>query len=157
MIPQAVYAMLACARIGAIHSVVFGGFSANAISDRVNDSQGRLVMTSDGAFRGDRQLPTKDTVDEALKTCKSVEKVLVFKRTGQNVRMQDGRDIDWIEKCKGQSTSCEAEEMDSEDPLFILYTSGSTGKPKGVVHSGGGYMISTAYTFLNVFQYNPGD
>jgi acetyl-CoA synthetase len=157
MIPQAVYAMLACARIGAIHSVVFGGFSAQAITDRINDSNCRMVLTSDGAFRGDKQLPMKDTVDTALENCSSVEKVLVYRRTGQAVQMKGGRDLDWETECSRQSTECPAAEMDSEDPLFILYTSGSTGKPKGVVHSCAGYMVYTAYTFLNVFQYNSGD
>ena len=153
MIPEAVYAMLACARIGAIHSVVFGGFSAQSILDRINDSQCKVVLTSDGAYRGNKQLPMKTTVDEALKNCPSVTNVLVYKRTNETVNMQAGRDLDWQTECKKQSGDCKAEQMDSEDPLFILYTSGSTGKPKGVVHSCGGYMVYTAYSFQNVFQY----
>lgn len=154
MIPEAVYAMLACARIGAIHSVVFGGFSAQSIQDRINDSQCKVVLTSDGAYRGNKQLPMKITVDEALKKCPSITNVLVYKRTNENVPMQSGRDLDWETECKKQNTACNAEQMDSEDPLFILYTSGSTGKPKGVVHTCGGYMVYTAYSFQNVFQYN---
>lgn len=156
MIPQAVYAILACARIGAVHSVVFGGFSAQSIQDRINDSNCKVVLTSDGAYRGAKQIPMKTTVDEALKNCPSVERVLVFERTSEKVPMQNGRDFDWNTEIAKQSSQCEAEEMDSEDPLFILYTSGSTGKPKGVVHTCGGYMVYTAYTFLNVFQYEPG-
>lgn len=153
MIPEAVYAMLACARVGAIHSVVFGGFSAQSIQDRINDSQCKVVLTSDGAYRGNKQLPMKVTVDEALKNCPSITNVLVYKRTNETVNMQAGRDLDWQTECKKQSTDCKAEQMDSEDPLFILYTSGSTGKPKGVVHSCGGFMVYTAYSFQNVFQY----
>jgi acetyl-CoA synthetase len=154
MIPEAVYAMLACARIGAIHSVVFGGFSAQSIQDRINDSQCKVVLTSDGAYRGSKQLPMKATVDAALKNCPSITNVLVYKRTNEAVAMQSGRDLDWQTECKKQSSDCNAEQMDSEDPLFILYTSGSTGKPKGVVHTCGGYMVYTAYSFKNVFQYN---
>lgn len=154
VIPEAVYAMLACARIGAIHSVVFGGFSAQSIQDRINDSQCKVVLTSDGAYRGNKQLPMKVTVDEALKNCPSITNVLVFKRTNETVPMQTGRDLDWQTECKKQSVECKVEQMDSEDPLFILYTSGSTGKPKGVVHTCGGYMVYTAYSFQNVFQYN---
>ncbi len=154
MIPEAVYAMLACARIGAIHSVVFGGFSAQSIQDRINDSQCKVVLTSDGAYRGNKQLPMKTTVDEALKKCPSITNVLVYKRTNENMQMQSDRDFDWEKECKKQSAECKAEPMDSEDPLFILYTSGSTGKPKGVVHTCGGYMVYTAYSFQNVFQYN---
>lgn len=157
MVPEAVFAMLACARVGAIHSVVFGGFSAQAVQDRINDSACKLVLTSDGAYRGNKQIPMKDTVDEALKNCTSVETVIVLKRTGQKIVMQSGRDREWGKECAQQSPVCAAETMDSEDPLFILYTSGSTGKPKGVVHTCGGYMVYTAYGFLNVFQYNSGD
>jgi acetyl-CoA synthetase len=157
MIPEAVFAMLACARIGAIHSVVFGGFSAQSIQDRINDSQCKVVLTSDGAYRGDKQIPMKAMVDEALKNCPSVSHVLVFKRTHQEVAIQPARDFDWTAELSKQSSLCAAEQMDSEDPLFILYTSGSTGKPKGVVHTCGGYMVYTAYSFQNVFQYNPGD
>jgi acetyl-CoA synthetase len=157
MIPEAVYAMLACARIGAIHSVVFGGFSANAISDRINDSRCKVVLTSDGAYRGNKTLNMKETVDDALQTCDSVSHVLVYKRTGQPVNMHKERDIDWQTECAKHPAVCNPEPMESEDPLFILYTSGSTGKPKGVVHTCAGYMIFTAYTFLNVFQYNQND
>ncbi|MBA3679781.1 MAG: acetate--CoA ligase [Bacteroidetes bacterium] len=157
MIPEAVYAMLACARIGAIHSVVFGGFSAQSIQDRINDSQCKVVLTSDGAYRSNKQLPMKITVDEALTKCPSITNVLVYKRTNENIPMQNGRDLDWETECKKQSIDCKAEIMDSEDPLFILYTSGSTGKPKGVVHTCGGFMVYTAYSFQNVFQYNEND
>jgi acetyl-CoA synthetase len=156
MVPQAVYALLACARIGAVHSVVFGGFSAQSLQDRINDCNCKIVLTSDGAFRGNKSIPMKATVDEALKNCPSVEKVVVFKRTNEKINMIEGRDLDWTTLVAKQEASCKAEEMDSEDPLFILYTSGSTGKPKGVVHTCGGYMVFTCYTFLNVFQYQPG-
>ncbi len=157
MLPEAVFAMLACARIGAVHNVIFGGFSATAITERINDSDCQLVLTSDGSFRGNKKIPMKTTVDEALLACPGVKHVLVLKRTGEAVPMQHGRDHDWQSTCAAQSEICEAESMDSEDPLFILYTSGSTGKPKGVVHTCGGYMVFTAYTFENVFQYNKRD
>ncbi|MBK9285224.1 MAG: acetate--CoA ligase [Sphingobacteriaceae bacterium] len=153
MIPEAIYALLACARIGAVHSVVFGGFSSQSLTDRINDSSCKLVLTSDGAFRGAKQIPMKSTVDEALKNCSSVNHVIVKKRTHEKVEMVKGRDLDWDTEVIKQKSTCNPVEMDSEDPLFILYTSGSTGKPKGVVHSSGGYMVYTAYTFLNVFQY----
>jgi acetyl-CoA synthetase len=135
---------------------VFGGFSAQSLQDRINDSSCKLVLTSDGAYRGNKTIPMKATVDEALKNCTSVEKVLVYKRTNEPVNMVAGRDVDWTGVVSPQDVVCPAEQMDSEDPLFILYTSGSTGKPKGVVHSCGGYMVFTCYTFLNVFQYQPG-
>jgi acetyl-CoA synthetase len=157
MVPEAVIAMLATARIGAIHSVVFGGFSANSLAGRIQDSDCRIVITSDGAFRGDKTIPMKATVDEALQECPSVEKVIVLKRTGTKVTMQSSRDVWWHEEIKDSSAVCAAEEMDSEDMLFILYTSGSTGKPKGVVHTCAGYMLFICYSFENVFQYNPGD
>jgi acetyl-CoA synthetase len=157
MIPEAIFAILACARIGAIHSVVFGGFSAQSIEDRVNDSKCKVILTSDGAFRGEKQIPMKDTVDEALKNCDSVSHVLVYKRTGQPINLKPGRDFDWSSECAKQLSICEPEQMGSEDPLFILYTSGSTGKPKGVVHTCGGYMVYTAYSFQNVFQCSPED
>jgi acetyl-CoA synthetase len=156
MIPEAIFAMLACARIGAIHTVVFGGFSAKSLSDRINDCGCRLVMTSDGAYRGNKTMPMKGTVDEALRTCTTVQKVLVLRYTGAEVSMQTSRDLDWQKECNKQGMNCPAEIMDSEDPLFILYTSGSTGKPKGVVHTIAGYMVYTAYTFANVFQYDAG-
>jgi acetyl-CoA synthetase len=157
MIPEAVYAMLACARIGAVHSVVFGGFSAQSIADRINDSGCVAVLTSDGAYRGGKSLPMKEAVDEALRQCSTVRKVLVYRRTNLAIEMKGGRDLDWQKECAAQPDDCAPEIMDSEDPLFILYTSGSTGKPKGVVHSCGGYMVYTGYTFLNVFQYHAGD
>lgn len=157
MVPEAAIAMLACARIGAIHSVVFAGFSATSLADRINDCEAKMVLTSDGNFRGNKAIPVKAVVDEALKTTTSVEKVIVLKRTGTEVSMVKGRDIWWHEAIEGQETNCPAEIMDSEDVLFILYTSGSTGKPKGVVHTVGGYMVYTYYTFLNVFQYTAGD
>lgn len=157
MIPEAAVAMISCARIGAIHSVVFAGFSANSLSDRINDCSAKIVITSDGNFRGEKKIPVKQVVDEALKTCKSIEKVIVYRRTGQTVEMIKNRDIWWHDAIDGLSDECVAEEVDSEDMLFILYTSGSTGKPKGVVHTTAGYMVYTYYTFMNVFQYNTGD
>ena len=157
MLPELTIAVLACARIGAVHSVVFAGFSAHALADRINDSQCKMVITADGIFRGTKETPAKGVVDEALKTCPSVEKVLVTERTRWNVKMQQGRDLWWHEEMEGASTECPAEEMDAEDMLFILYTSGSTGKPKGVVHTCGGYMVYSAYSFANVFQYQESD
>ncbi|MGD1841609.1 MAG: acetate--CoA ligase, partial [Thermonemataceae bacterium] len=157
MIPEAAVAMLACARIGAIHSVVFAGFSATSLSDRINDSQCKVVLTSDGNFRGKKNIAVKKVVDEALENCSSVEKVIVVQRTHAEVNMKAGRDLWWHEVVEGVFTDNVAEEMDAEDMLFILYTSGSTGKPKGVVHTTAGYMVYTAYSFINVFQYNKGD
>jgi len=157
MVPEATIAMLACARVGAIHSVVFAGFSASALADRINDAGIKLVLTSDGNFRGAKDIPVKAVVDEAVENCPSIEKIIVLKRTNTPVTMQPGRDIWWHEALQGVSKENKAEVMDSEDPLFVLYTSGSTGKPKGVVHSIGGYMIYTSYTFVNVFQYDRGD
>lgn len=157
MIPELAIAMLACARIGAIHSIVFAGFSANALSDRIIDAECNLVITSDGAFRGTKSIALKDIVDEAVENCPSVKNVIVYNRTGDNVTMVDGRDIWWNDFISGVSTENKAEIMDSEDTLFILYTSGSTGKPKGVLHTTAGYMIYAEYTFKNVFQYNEGD
>ncbi|MGY6523445.1 MAG: acetate--CoA ligase [Mongoliitalea sp.] len=156
MIPEAAVAMLACARIGAIHSIVFAGFSATALADRINDCQAKAILTTDGNFRGNKKIAVKALVDEALEKS-SVESVIVYKRTGQDVQMQEGRDFWWHNVIEGVSTTNKAEIMDSEDPLFILYTSGSTGKPKGVVHTTGGYMVYTKYSFENVFQYSPGD
>ncbi len=156
MIPELAIAVLATARIGAIHSVVFGGFSAKSIADRINDSDCKVVITTDGAFRGNKRIPMKETVDDALIGCPSVEKVIVATRTRTPISMIKGRDYWWEEEVKNVLPDCPAEEMDSEDPLFILYTSGSTGKPKGVVHTCGGYMVYSAYTFQNVFQYEPG-
>ena len=157
MIPEAAVAMLACARVGAVHSIVFAGFSSTSLADRINDCDAKMVLTSDGNFRGAKNIPVKAVVDEALEKTTSVEKVITYKRTGEEVTMQNGRDIWWHDAIEGQSKECAAEEMDSEDMLFILYTSGSTGKPKGVVHTCGGYMIYTYYSFLNVFQYTQGD
>lgn len=157
MVPELAISVLACARLGAIHSVVFGGFSANALSGRIQDADCKMVITSDGAYRGNKQIPMKTTVDEALELCPNVEKVLVLKRTHHNVNMLSNRDHWWHEIVTQQEIIFSPVEMDSEDPLFILYTSGSTGKPKGVVHTIGGYMVYTCYTFENVFQYNPND
>ena len=157
MTPEAAIAMLACARIGAVHSVVFAGFSANALADRINDCTAKMVITADENYRGAKVIPVKEVVDEALKTTTTIESVVVLQRTGGPVNMVDGRDIWWHDAIKGQSTDCPAEPMDAEDLLFILYTSGSTGKPKGVVHTCGGYMVYTQFTFENVFQYSSGD
>ena len=157
MVPEAAIAMLAGARIGAVHSVVFAGFSATSLADRINDCQAKMVLTSDGNFRGAKQIPVKAVVDEALEKTESIEKVIVLKRTGQEVTMVEGRDLWWHDAIEGVSTENKAEVMDSEDLLFILYTSGSTGKPKGVVHTCGGYMVYTNYSFQNVFQYDQGD
>jgi acetyl-CoA synthetase len=157
MVPEAAVAMLACARIGAIHSVVFAGFSSTALADRINDCSAKMVITSDGNFRGEKNIPVKAIVDEALEKTSVVEKVIVLKRTGSEISMKKGRDSWWHEAIEGKAKTHEAVTMDAEDVLFILYTSGSTGKPKGVVHTVGGYMVYTAYSFLNVFQYTQGD
>lgn len=157
MIPEAAIAMLACARVGAVHSVVFAGFSSSALADRINGCEAKMVLTSDGNFRGKKNIPVKAVVDEALESTSTVEKVIIAKRTGVEVTMKEGRDLWWHEETEGTSTENKAAEMDSEDMLFILYTSGSTGKPKGVVHTTGGYMVYTTYTFQNVFNYEPGD
>ncbi|MBP7809250.1 MAG: acetate--CoA ligase [Bacteroidia bacterium] len=157
MVPELAIAVLACARIGAIHSVVFGGFSFNSLADRIHDADCNIVITSDGAFRGAKDIPLKSVVDEALQTCPSVKKVIVLKRTNCTVTMKQDRDVWWHDEIKKVNADCPAETMDAEDMLFILYTSGSTGKPKGVVHTCGGYMVYTGYTFENVFQYNKGD
>lgn len=156
MVPEAAIAMLACARIGAIHSVVFAGFSSSALADRVIDCGAKAILTSDGNYRGNKKIGVKSVVDEALGKS-SVETVIVYQRTGQEVTMKEGRDFWWHEVMENQSVKNVAEEMDSEDMLFILYTSGSTGKPKGVVHTTGGYMVYTKYSFDNVFQYSSGD
>ena len=157
MVPEAAIAMLACARVGAVHSVVFAGFSATSLADRINDCEAKMVLTSDGNFRGNKTIPVKDVVDEALEKCSSIESVIVLERTKQNINMEDGRDFWWHECIQDEPNTCDSEVMDSEDLLFILYTSGSTGKPKGVVHSSAGYMIYSSYTFLNVFQYDEDD
>jgi acetyl-CoA synthetase len=157
MVPELPVSMLACARIGAVHSIVFAGFSANSLADRINDSKCRMVITSDGLFRGSKNVHLKSIVDEALQMCDSVETVVVLHRTGDTVVMKEGRDIWWDEFIKGVSLENKAEVMEAEDTLFILYTSGSTGKPKGVLHTIGGYMVFAQFTFMNVFQYNDGD
>jgi acetyl-CoA synthetase len=156
MVVELAVSLLACARIGAVHSVVFAGFSAQSLSGRIQDSECKVLLTSDGAYRGNKKIDIKGIVDDALVTCPSIQKVLVLKRTGDNISMKEGRDIWWNDIVPKQSPSCEAEVMDAEDMLFILYTSGSTGKPKGVVHTCAGYMVYTQYSFENVFQYEPG-
>ncbi len=157
MIPELAFSVLACARIGAIHSVVFAGFSANALATRINDSTCKLLITADGGYRGSKTIDLKRIVDEALHKSPTVEKVLVVKRTHQEIEMREGRDL-WLQPLLDEAPpTSRAEMMDAEDPLFILYTSGSTGKPKGMVHTTGGYMVYTAYTFKNIFQYNEGD
>ncbi len=157
MIPDLTVAVLACARIGAVHSVVFAGFSSHALADRIIDAKAKMVITSDGMYRGAKELPVKRIVDEALERCDSVEKVVVVERTRWAVNMVDGRDVWYHDEVEHVGDDCPAEQMDSEDLLFILYTSGSTGRPKGVVHTCGGYMVYTAYSFLNVFQYEESD
>lgn len=158
MIPQVAIAMLACARIGAVHSIVFAGFSASALADRIKDSECKLVICSDYNRRGTKNIPVKEVVDEALAMgCDSVQNVLVYNATSQPLNWDLKKDVWWHDLVPGQSTYCEPETMDAEDMLFILYTSGSTGKPKGVVHTCGGYMVYSCYTFMNVFQYKPGD
>jgi len=157
MIPELTVAVLACARIGAVHSVVFAGFSAHALADRINDAQCKMVITADGLNRGAKQIPLKRVVNEAVEHCESVETVIVYDCLGWAPQMTEGRDIWWHDAIEGMSKECEAEVMDAEDMLFILYTSGSTGKPKGVVHTCGGYMVYTAYSFQNVFQIDESD
>lgn len=157
MIPELTVAMLACARIGAVHSVVFGGFSAKSIADRIEDAGCSMLITADGVYRGTKLLSLKNIVDEALISGDFVKKVIVFKRTGNDITMQTGRDVWWHDEIFKSASDCKAEVMDSEDMLYILYTSGSTGKPKGVVHTCGGYMVYSAYTFSNVFQYKPNE
>ncbi len=157
MVPELAVAMLACARIGAIHSIVFAGFSATALSDRIIDAAAKVVITSDGAYRGAKSIGLKSIVDEALEKCPSVQKTVVLKHTGDEIKFDAKRDIWWNDLIKGVSAENTATEMDAEDILFILYTSGSTGKPKGVVHTTGGYMVYAEYTFKNVFQYSEGD
>jgi acetyl-CoA synthetase len=159
MIPELAIAVLGCARIGAIHSVIFGGFSAQSIADRLQDANAEFIITCDGAFRGAKDIPLKNVIDDALISCKFVKRVIVYTHTRTAVSMIKGRDVWWEDEVRKVETAgnpdCPAETMDAEDPLFILYTSGSTGKPKGVVHTCGGYMVYTNYTFVNVFQYKP--
>ena len=156
MVPELTIAVLACARVGAVHSVVFAGFSATALAARINDSECKVLLTADGSFRGSKVIDLKTIVDQALIKCNSINSTIVLKRIGSDIQMNSNQSW-WHDEIKNISTDCFAEEMDSEDMLFILYTSGSTGKPKGMVHSCGGYMIYSAYTFLNVFQYKPND
>lgn len=156
MVPELAYAILACARIGAVHSVVFAGFSAGSLVDRINDSGCKLVLTADTTIRGGKKIELKKIVDEALLKCPPVERVIVFARTTSFHSMKEGRDVWWHDEIKGMEPHCPAETMDAEDLLFILYTSGSTGKPKGMVHTCGGYMVFTTYTFQTVFQYREG-
>jgi acetyl-CoA synthetase len=164
MVPELAYAILGCARIGAIHSVIFGGFSAQSIADRLEDAQATFIVTCDGAYRGGKDIPLKAIIDDALIGNKTIKRVIVYTRTRTPVSMIKGRDVWWEDEMEYAEAQVEkdgvvsfpAEEMDAEDPLFILYTSGSTGKPKGVVHTSGGYMVWTNYTFVNVFQYQPG-
>lgn len=165
MVPELAYAILGCARIGAMHSVIFGGFSAQSIADRLDDAKAEFIITSDGAFRGGKDIALKNIIDDALIGNKTIKRVIVYTRTRTPVSMIKGRDVWWEDEMEFAETQVEkdgvvsfpATEMDAEDPLFILYTSGSTGKPKGVVHSSGGYMVWTNYTFVNVFQYQQGD
>jgi acetyl-CoA synthetase len=161
MIPELPIAVLACARIGAVHSVIFGGFSAQSIADRLQDAKAEFIITCDGAYRGNKDIPLKSVIDDALIACPFVKRVIVCTRTRAAVSMIKGRDVWWEDEIKKVETQgnppCPAEEMDAEDVLFILYTSGSTGKPKGVVHTCAGYLVWTNYTFVNTFQYDPGD
>src|SRR5699024_11139976 len=159
MVPEAAVAMLACARIGAIHSVVFGGFSPDSLAGRIADSACKLVITADEGTRGGRKIPLKANVDEALKRegTRSVETVVVVRRTGGSVNIQSPRDRWYHDMVEGQSTDCPPEPMNAEDPLFILYTSGSTGKPKGVLHTTGGYLVFVAYTHETVFDLREND
>jgi acetyl-CoA synthetase len=157
MIPEAIIAILACARVGAVHSIVFAGFSSQALSDRINDAGAKVVITASGLFRGDKSVALKNMVDDALRNCSTVQHVICKDYSDTSFNWNEQIDKNWDLLVQDQSEFCEPETMNSEDPLFILYTSGSTGKPKGVVHSCGGYMVYTAYSFQNVFQYEPGD
>ena len=157
MIPEAAVAMLACARIGAIHSVVFGGFSPDSLAGRITDCNSNIVITADEGIRGGKKVPLKDNTDEAIRMCNGVEKCFVVKRTGGNINWVDGRDIWYHEALSNSKIDCPPEEMNAEDPLFILYTSGSTGKPKGVLHTTGGYMVYASLTHEYVFDYHDGD
>lgn len=157
MIPEAAYAMLACSRIGAVHSVVFGGFSPDALRDRINDADCQAVITADEGVRGGKRVPLKQNVEKALKDCPNVHTVVTVKRTGGDVDWHEHRDVWYHEACAAVSSDCPPEAMDSEDPLFILYTSGSTGKPKGVMHTTGGYLLGSAMTHYYVFDYHEGE
>ena len=157
MVPEGVYAMLACARIGAIHSVVFGGFSPDSIVNRILDCKSEFVITADEGLRGQKVIPLKKNIDEALKKCPAVKKCIVLKRTGGNVSFDSKRDVWYHELTSKMSTTCKPEEMNAEDPLFILYTSGSTGKPKGALHTTGGYLVYASMTHQYIFDYKDGD
>jgi acetyl-CoA synthetase len=159
MIPELPIGMLACTRIGAIHSIVFGGFSSDSLRDRIQDSQTKVLVTCDGTFRGAKAVPQKSSADDAVKACPSIEKVVVVRRVGEKMAcpMQAGKDLWWHEEMAKVSEVCEPEWMDAEDPLFILYTSGSTGKPKGVMHTTGGYLVYVAYTHKMIFDYHEND
>jgi acetyl-CoA synthetase len=152
MCPEAAIAMLACARIGAIHSVVFGGFSAEAIKDRIDDCQAKMVITADGGYRRGTIVPLKQNVDEALKGNGQIERVIVFQRANNQIHIKEGRDVWWHQEMEYVDADCPPESMDSEDPLFILYTSGSTGKPKGVLHTSAGHLLGAAITTKYVFD-----
>ena len=157
MVPAAVYAMLACTRIGAVHSIVFGGFSADSLSGRIQGCDSEYIITADQGVRGKKPIPLKGTTDEALKSCPTIKKCIVLKHTGADVNMVEGRDVWYHDLVSNQSTECEPEEMNAEDPMFILYTSGSTGKPKGVLHTTGGYLVYASMTHQYIFNYTPGD
>jgi acetyl-CoA synthetase len=157
MVPEVVIAMLACARIGVVHSVVFGGFSADAVADRTVDAGARIVITSDGGWRRGKAIPLKDNVDKALERCPNVEKCIVLRRTGQDISMTPGRDIWWHDLVNGVKAHCEPEILDAEHPLFLLYTSGSTGKPKGILHTTGGYLLGASYSHRLVFDLKEND
>ena len=157
MVPELAIAVLACARIGAIHSVVFAGFSAKSLSDRINDAKCKALITADGGYRGNKITPLKDIADEAMTITPSIDFCIVLKRTESEILMKENRDYYWQSEMREISSDCIAEIMDSEDKLFILYTSGSTGKPKGIVHTTAGYMVYAQYSFENVFQYKAGD
>ncbi|MCX8031759.1 MAG: AMP-binding protein, partial [Thermodesulfovibrionales bacterium] len=159
MIPELAISMLACARIGAVHSVVFGGFSSESLRDRIQDSESKVVITCDGTFRGAKAVPQKDNADAAVAECPSVEKMIVVRRVGDKIKcsFKEGRDLWWHDLMANASADCPPEWMDAEDPLFILYTSGSTGKPKGVMHTTGGYLVYVAYTHKMIFDYKEED
>ena len=157
MIPELAILMLACVRIGAVHSIIFGGFSADSISGRVNDCESEYIITADEGVRGGKMIPLKDTVDEALMSCPNVKKCIVVKRTGNYINWDQSRDVWYHDLIKDVPNHCEPEEMNAEDPLFILYTSGSTGKPKGVLHTTGGYMVYASMTHQYIFNYKPKD